>query len=151
MHTLFKIIKKNINTFNKLSIKYKIILAIIIIVSVLIINKLNIFHFLTIRENFIVEEGGTPKFVMFSLTTCPHCESAKQTFLDLLESGTDAECVLDDELESHSELEEERKKITGFPTFKLYKPNTAEPITFTGERTLLKFKKFLKDNIPVNE
>ena len=83
-------------------------------------------------------------FIMFSNRSCPHCKKAKKEFKVLMKElkykkNYNTKCKIINEYSKDKRY----KSITEYPTFKLYQID-GKKYSYTGKRTLKRFKHFLK-------
>ena len=138
---------KDIGSFfdklNKMSITDKMLLTVLILICSLVIS------YVTKKCNLLSEHltnlTKDDEFIMYSRTNCPHCISAKPEFEKLIsvtenDKSKHVKCKIIDE----NSNDDRYNGITGYPTFKLHKSDGSEK-SFTGERTLDKFKEFISN------
>ncbi len=101
-----------------------------------------------VGKNFddLVKNSGKFVLLEFYAPWCGHCKSLAPIYDDLAKqhAGNDKLTIakIDSTLNEIPNL-----SVQGFPTIKFFIPGQAEPIDFTGDRTLEGFNLFLKDKL----
>lgn len=149
---MFKELSKDIMSFfnklNKMSIKDKMMLIILILLCAVVINF--VMKKCNIMSEHLTNVSKDTEFVMYSRTTCPHCISAKPEFEKLVkESETNTvyqQKKIKVKIVDENSNDNRYSSISGYPTFKLHK-NNGDETSYTGERTFDNFKSFIKKTL----
>ena len=156
MMSVVKDVKKFLNKLNKMKLKNKVLLGVLILVSAIvlhyvynrvpllqnIVSKLRVLNPLHLMEKY----SSGDKFVFFSMEGCGHCDAVHTSgeFENLKKNYTDIDCVEDGSKSPDPSLAEHRKNVQGYPTFMLIKSGKA--IAHDGPRTESAFTQFLSQH-----
>ena len=133
---------------NNLTFKDKMLLIILILICSYIVSvflkKYNTLysHLNKISNSEKVQPYN--EFIMYSNKSCPHCKTAKREFKALMKElkhkkNYNTKCKI---INKYSK-DKRYKSISEYPTFKLYQID-GKKYSYTGKRTVKKFKHFIK-------
>lgn len=96
-------------------------------------------------EDLVLTED---KFVLLEAYApwCGHCKKLEPIYKELAEKLADQTNIVIAKMDA-TENEHPLMPVSGFPTLRLFKPNSKTPVDYNGDRSLKDLVKFLETNV----